>query len=219
MASRDMKGITLPFPELIFRTTHGTAESAHIYSKSRNWTRGRAQPPTPTPARPGLMTPDDIFLTGQITELFAPTVHDPQPSNPIPNVRQDALNSNATSSPELSSAPSDQRDRPAPLLQFNWDDARNFDDIAPGFDFLPHSDDVNVQLQHLMTMSFLSPIGASPRSPVSRQQLAGSDLSIQTLTSNDGTSPPKSTIWGTLDKERWTTQIEQVQDAEQVFCL
>jgi hypothetical protein len=95
---------------------------------------------------------------------------------------------------------------PAPLLQFNWEDARQFDQ---GFDFLSHSDDVNVQLQRLMGMSF-SPL-ESAASPVSRHTLAGSDLSVRTP------STPRSSLWRQLDKERWDAQIDQVKDVDQVL--
>jgi hypothetical protein len=109
---------------------------------------------------------------------------------------------NATPSSRRNSQP----ESPAPLLQFNWEDARQFDQ---GFDFLSHSDDVNVQLQRLMGMSF-SPL-ESAASPISRQTLAGSDLSVRTP------STPRSSLWRQLDKERWDAQIDQVKDIDQVL--
>jgi hypothetical protein len=115
---------------------------------------------------------------------------------------------------------------PAPLLQFDWNQTDQFDLNQEPFDFLTHSNDVNVQLQRLMDMSFLNPLEAElAPSPFPRQPLPGSHLSVlspQNLMSyerSEGSpsSPPSTTIWRSLEKGRWSAQVEQVRDEEQVL--
>jgi hypothetical protein len=118
---------------------------------------------------------------------------------------------------------------PAPLLQFDWNQSTQFDLSQEGFDFLTHSNDVNVQLQRLMDMSFLSPLEAElAPSPFPRQPLPGSHLSVlspQNLmsyernTADSPSTPPSSGIWKSLEKGRWAAQVEKVRDEEQVWFL
>jgi hypothetical protein len=118
---------------------------------------------------------------------------------------------------------------PAPLLQFDWNQSTQFDLSQEGFDFLTHSNDVNVQLQRLMDMSFLSPLEAElAPSPFPRQPLPGSHLSVlspqnlmsyERSTADSPSTPPSSGIWKSLEKGRWAAQVEKVRDEEQVVSL
>lgn len=128
--------------------------------------------------------------------------------------------------PSSDALPQTQSTSPPPLLQFDWNQPGQFDLTHEPFDFLTHSNDVNVQLQRLMDMSFLTPLEAElAPSPFPRQPVPGSHLSVlspQNLMSNtcsegSPSSPPSTTIWRSLEKGRWSAQVEQVRDEEQVL--
>jgi hypothetical protein len=106
---------------------------------------------------------------------------------------------------------------PSSFLQFNWVQPPSFEDMDHSFDFLSHSDNVNIQLQRLMDMTFLSPIGpgfaqtpqstASPRVGPCPAAFGANMMGAAPVVFNP--------LWKTLEATKWTEMIEQVTEPEQ----
>ena len=103
---------------------------------------------------------------------------------------------------------------PSSFLQFNW---ASLEDMDHSFDFLSHSDNVNIQLQRLMDMTFLSPVGPgfgqTPQSSSPRVGPCPTAFGANMV----GAAPVVfNQLWKALEATRWTEMIEQVTEPEQV---
>jgi hypothetical protein len=115
--------------------------------------------------------------------------------------------------------PSENTD-PSSFLPFNWVEPSEFNNMDHGFDFLFHSDNVNIQLQRLMDLSFLSPIepgsAQSPQSSTSSSRVGLCPFGSRVM---GAAAVTVNSLWKGLELTRWTEMVEQVKEPEQVRLI
>ena len=251
----DMSGIRECIFVTDCRTSHGTTECTKIYSRSVKTRRNSRSPAQFSPFLAYNHARTEVF--NHATHIFDPTtgpMSENGLAEQSPNSdHSDRTSSNTTSngvnglntvpslfssvgheSPSLSmeldpSFPTLQTTSPVDINQF-LSSRYPFERFAkgpPSMDIIHQTDDVNIQLDHIMNMSFLDfPAQFTP----GPGNFHGSEPSPSRLPfmftesdspfdSNRWGPPPNRTIWTKLTDTRWEFLIEQLPDEEQVSSL
>jgi hypothetical protein len=244
-----MSGILLTFVT-DNRTSHGTTECTKIYSRSVKTRRNSRSPAQFSPFLAYNHTRTEAF--NHSTHIFDPTAgpENAMAQQSPTSDHSDHTSSNTTSngvnrlttvpslfspvgqeSPSMSmeldpSFPTLQTTSPVDINQFlsNRYPFERFAKGPPSMDIIHQTDDVNIQLDHLMNMTFLDfPAQFTP----GPGNFHGSEPSPSGLPfvfnesdspfdSNRWGPPPNRTLWTKLTDTRWEFLIEQLPDEEQV---